>query len=298
LRHVNILRRLALLLGTTLPFVAVAQALPVIMTMDAGLPTHTVYRPTDLTSRPGHWPVVVWANGECLNLGNRARSFLSQIAAQGYVVIAVGPIGAPVVERKAKLEPAEGGRGPDRQSASHWTQLIDALNWAEQANATPGNAYFSRLDVKHIAVMGQSCGGMQALSAAADPRVTTLVEFNSGTLPAGSAPLDGTGATQASLAQVHGAVALVTGDEHDVASRNADADFALLTTVPVVRAVARGIGHEGSFLEPQGGVFTPFAIAWLNWQLKGDTQAARAFSGKDCGLCRDAGWSLRTKRLP
>lgn len=267
--------------------------LPAVMTQDASLPTHTLYRPADLTAAPGRWPVVLWANGECLNLGNRYRGFLSAIAAAGYVVIAIGPIGAPQVESQRDLTPAEGGRGPDRRSASRWTQLADALAWAQAEAARPASAYFRRLDLQHVAVMGQACGALQALSLAGDPRITTTVLWNGGTLPAGAAKLDGTDADRQSLARLHGSVAFVSGDESDVAYRNAEADFAALPPLLALRAVARGVGHQGSFLQPGGGVFTPLAIAWLDWQLKGEARAARQFTGPDCGLCRDGQWVLR-----
>ena len=286
-----------LLLGAAAPCLAHADPLPVIMTQDPGLPTHTLYRPADLTAAPGRWPVVLWANGECLNLGNRFRGFLTPIAAEGYVVIAVGPIGSPQVEVKRELTTAEGGRGADHKSQSNWTQLIEALDWAQAADANRVGAYYGRLDLKHVAVMGQSCGGLQALRAAEDPRITTVMLWNSGTMAAGTAPLEGTGASKQSLARLHGSIAIVSGDDADVAAKNSDADYAALPVIPALRAVARGVGHDGSFLEPGGGVFTPVAIAWLNWQLKADARAARMFTGADCGLCRDERWRIRSQAL-
>src|SRR4051812_1059907 len=49
-----------------------------IMEMDRSLPTHTLYRPTDLSSA-GKLPIVVWGNGACWNVGNSFRWFLSDI---------------------------------------------------------------------------------------------------------------------------------------------------------------------------------------------------------------------------
>ena len=39
------------------------------------------------------------------------------------------------------------------------------------------------------------------------------------------------------------------------------------------------------------------AIAWLDWRLKGDAKAAKWFAGKDCGLCRDARWTVKARGL-
>jgi len=50
-------------------------------------------------------------------------------------------------------------------------------------------------------------------------------------------------------------------------------------------------------LNPNGGKVAPVAIAWLDWQLKGDRKAGRMFTGPDCGLCRDAEWRLERKGI-
>ena len=34
------------------------------------------------------------------------------------------------------------------------------------------------------------------------------------------------------------------------------------------------------------------ALAWLDWQMKGNRQAARMFKGKDCLLSKREGWTL------
>ncbi|MEN9705593.1 MAG: hypothetical protein RLZZ393_1472 [Pseudomonadota bacterium] len=269
-----------------------------LMTMDARLPTHTLYRPADLTAGPGRWPVIVWGNGACHNLGNRFRYFLTEIASHGYVIIAIGPIGAQLVESKVELTPEEAGRPAGAKSTTNWRQLIEAMDFAEAENAREGSAFHGRLDTKHIAVMGQSCGGLQAITASADPRVTTSVIWNSGTFDNTSAALDGTDATRDSLKKLHAPIAYISGDSSDVAFKNSNADYALLApTLPAFRGWAKGIGHTGTYRQPGGGLFTGVALDWLDWQLKGDKQAAKRFTGKDCGLCKDGGWVVESRNL-
>ena len=41
---------------------------------------------------------MIWGNGSCLYAGNRYRSFLTELASHGYLVIAGGPMGAVELE--------------------------------------------------------------------------------------------------------------------------------------------------------------------------------------------------------
>ena len=70
-----------------------------LMEVDSGLPTHTVYRPADMAA-PGKekLPIIVWGNGACVNVGNRFRPFLTELASYGFVALAIGPIGPPEAE--------------------------------------------------------------------------------------------------------------------------------------------------------------------------------------------------------
>ena len=146
--------------------------------------------------------------------------------------------------------------------------------------------------------MGMSCGGLQAISAAADPRVDAIMVWNSGTFPEGTDGLPGTGgATKESLLKLHTPVAYISGDESDIAFENANADFDAISHVPVFRAWQKGVPHAGTYRQPRGGSFTHVAVAWLDWQLKDEPEAGRMFLGEDCGLCRDRAWVVSKKNI-
>ncbi len=266
------------------------------MFSDPGLKTHTLYRPIALPK--AKLPIIAWGNGACANIGNRFRYYLTEIASHGYLILATGPKGAPVVEWKVQLTNRVGPPPEGMPAPSTASQLIDAINWAVAENGRKTSPYYHRLDVKQIAVMGQSCGGLQAISAASDPRVRTVMVMNSGTFPDGSRPLAGTGdATKASLKMLHSPVAYISGDESDIAFKNADADFDSINHVPVFRGWAHGIGHSDAYRLAFGGPFAPVATAWLDWQLKHNAKAAMTFAGKGCALCRDPKWVIRKKRM-
>ena len=51
-------------------------------------------------------------------------------------------------------------------------------------------------------------------------------------------------------------------------------------------------------IEPNGGAAASVAVSWLDWQLRGDKKSAERFVGENCGLCRDAQWTLERKQFP
>ncbi|WP_395399545.1 alpha/beta hydrolase [Pseudoduganella sp. UC29_106] len=295
---------------------------PALMEMDKGLPTHTVYRPASLAALNGNkLPIVAFANGGCRNLGNRFRPFLTEIASHGYLAIAIGPIGTESAEappapgaEQASGEPAPGSPAALRPELAHRTslapgetrppftyakQLIHAIDWAIAENSRAGSPYFGKIDTTKIAVFGQSCGGLQAIDAAHDPRVTTLGVWNSGVFPATgrSWEIAAAHADKADLASLHGSVLYVSGDPTDVAFDNAEDDFKRINHIPVVRAWREKTPHAGTYREPNGGAFSPVAVAWLDWQLKGDQNAAKMFAGSDCGLCKKSEWHVSRKGI-
>ncbi|WP_346857962.1 hypothetical protein [uncultured Draconibacterium sp.] len=138
-----------------------------IMISEPSLATHTVFRPQDLSvfGKKSKLPVVAWGNGACANSPWEHINFLNEVASHGFLVIAIGPM------------PAEGERGGGRSQSS---QLTDAIDWAIAQNSDKNSPYYKKVDVENIAVSGMSCGGLQTLEMAPDPRVTTVVVCNSG----------------------------------------------------------------------------------------------------------------------
>jgi dienelactone hydrolase len=294
---------------------------PAVMEVDAGLPTHTVYRPAKLQALGAEkLPIVAWGNGACVNMGNRFRFFLSEIASQGFLVVAIGPIGPKEGETarggsEVRVPPYSGSpaaamaaaaaasqpvlTGPTQPAQTTSQQLLDAVEWAQAENTRAGSPYRGRIATDKVAVMGQSCGGVQAIAAARDPRVTTLGVWNSGLfnddwrgMTMAAAPVN-----KRDLKRLHGTAIYITGEPSDVAFKNAQDDFAQIDGIPVFHAWREKTGHTGTYREPGGGAFGPVGVAWLRWQLKGDEKAAMLFKGKDCGLCTQTEWHVQKKRI-
>jgi dienelactone hydrolase len=268
---------------------------PAILEQDPSLPTHTVYRPQDLSKVKGKLPIIAWGNGGCANNGLSHRNFLMEIASHGYLAIAIGPPIAPTAQGKGapKGEGKQAAAGPATKSS----QLIDAINWALAENGRKGSPYNGKLDASKIAVMGMSCGGIQSYAVATDPRVKLVGIFNSGILPAPSGP--GTPAMEDvrkdQLDKLHSPILYVTGDKTDIAYENGMDDFKRITKVPAIHTYKDGVSHGGTYSQPNGGDFARVAVAMVNWQLKGEKNESKMFLGASCGLCQEAGWHVETK---
>ena len=263
----------------------------------ASLPRHVVYRPKDLAglgrTKLG---VVAWGNGGCSDDGASSRFHLLEIASHGYLVIASGQIfsGPGALPREPRPAPPQGQLPPPRTKVS---DLTDAVDWALAENQRKDSPYFGRIDRAQIAYSGWSCGGVQALQVAKDPRVKTLVIHNSGVLNNGPTTMTDISVGKEVLQTLHTPVIYIEGGPTDIAYENGMDDFKRITTVPA--AIANlPVGHGGTFNEPNGGAAASVAVSWLNWQLRGDAQSAKRFIGEDCGLCKDAQWSLQRKQFP
>jgi len=267
--------------GGTGPFKAV-------MREEASLPAHTVFAPQDLSafSAEHPLPVLVWGNGACTNSPWEHFKFLNEIASHGYLVVATGYI--PMEEQ------------PYHGPMSTTQQQIESIDWAIAQNADPASPYYNKIDVKAICAAGMSCGGLQTLYNCADPRLTTMMVCNSGLFnqqnahqAVGGMPMP----EKSKLNEIHTPVLYMLGDKEDIAYANGMDDFHRISHVPAC-AVNYPVGHGGTYRQAHGGEYSIVAVAWLDWQLKGDKEAAKMFTGKKPGLLQREKWTLeKNKKL-
>ena len=180
--------------------------------------------------------------------------------------------------------------------------VIDGIDWlVEQGQAVSG-MLAGKIDVQHIAAAGHSFGSLAVFNAAPDPRITTTVHLQGGTLE----PHKEVEKLRAPSLFVCGETP--TGNQDgtfagDMANLNCAKDFELATT-PVFYGSLKGAAH----IQLTESVPTPddplrmqmlgVIGGWLRWWLAGDQSLRPRYIGADCDLCQpDTGWTIKQKGL-
>jgi hypothetical protein len=212
---------------------------------------YTIFRPACF-KKGETYPVITWANGTCGLVAGYAP-LLASLASHGFVIIA---------------------------SNSTWTNTVPtnhvqvrALDFAEAINADPSSVFYQRLDLTKVGAMGHSQGAAATETADDDPRVKSVIFFNTGT------------SSVKPFLDISGERDVVATTPESLAS---DVDAA---TKPggwvyyhkILETGGAATGHLVLMMQPERVL--DMAIAWWQWQLNGDGQAKKMFVGDDCGLC-------------
>ncbi|TNF40534.1 MAG: esterase [Cytophagales bacterium] len=254
---------------------------PAIMVSESSLPTHTVFKPQDLSKFGGNniLPIIAWGNGACFDSPWEHVKFLNEVASHGFLVVAIGTM----------------PKQTDIRSKSQ--KLLDAIDWAIAQNSDPKSPYYQKIAVDKISVSGMSCGGLQTLEVAGDPRITTVGVFNSGVLGNPGSGMPGMPqVTKEDLNQIKVPTLYLLGGKSDIAYGNGMDDFNRINHVPIFVGNL-DVGHGGTYGQPYGGEFGRVATAWYKWQLKGDQEAGKLFTGKTPGLSTSEGWVVQKKNM-
>ena len=218
---------------------------------DVDYSLYTVFRPACM--KPDEkYPVITWANGTCGEISGYAV-LLSTLASYGYVIIASN----------------------STWTASPPTDKVQAraIDYAEALNKDPDSILYQRLDLDHVGAAGHSQGAMATANVDGDPRVKSVIFWNSGN------------SNEKPFLNVSG--------ERDVFPSTPDsmASGANAATQPgawvyyhkVLQTGGNATGHLVLMEQPDR--VNDLNRAWWDWQLKGDEDAKKKFVGDDCTFC-------------
>jgi hypothetical protein len=238
-----------------------------------GIRCGTIYRPADLGGAE-KYPILVWGEGGCSQNGSSNQAAMGEIASWGYFVIADG---------------TPGGTGACTGGQSG-AAFLDYITWAIAENGKSCSAYYQSLETTKIAADGFSCGGLMAENVSGDPRFAAIGITSSGLMSANDALYD----------RIHTPFKIMNGGSSDVAYQNGLRDYQEISSrgKPIIYFSKTTAGHGGD-LSMGRGDFNRVNLAWLNWQLKGDTGATgKGFlMGSTCQFCTHADWDYMSANI-
>ncbi|WP_344080675.1 hypothetical protein, partial [Luedemannella helvata] len=241
-----------------------------------GTNVYTVFRPSNPAAVGYPLPVLVFGNGACAHTDNsEVTGILTFIASKGFVVVDTGSV------NNTNNGVASGYPIP--------SLLTNAISWAERENSRSGAALYQRLNLSKVAAAGHSCGGLEALVAAQDSRVKSVVSLDSGFFADGSF-----GYQRSELYKLHTPALFMDGGPSDIAYSNTQANYDL-ATVPSVLASHSQAGHGGFITGAQMTEGMTVVVQFLDFTLNG-TASARSFVIGG-GLAARPNWTVRSKNF-
>lgn len=239
-----------------------------------GIKCGTIYRPEDLKGAE-KYPILVWGEGGCSQDGYSNQAAMGEIASWGYFVVADGTPGS--------ANACAGGQ--DGKA------FLDYITWAIAENDKSCSAYYQSLETTKIAADGFSCGGLMAENASGDPRFSAIGITSSGLM----------GGNTSLYSKIHTPFKIMNGGSSDIAYENGLKDYDAISAkgIPIVYYSKTSAGHGGDLGQPRGD-FNKVNLAWLNWQLKGDSGATGKgyLVGSTCTICTNSGWTFKSANLP
>jgi hypothetical protein len=234
---------------------------------------YAAYYPQELGQGGVKNPIVIWGDGALLT-PTSYLTLLNHLASHGFAILAYN-------------------------ATPQGSDMTAAITWMVAEDARQGSVFYGKLDTTKIAAMGHSAGSLATFAIANDPRLTTTMHLDGGTMSPHTDEMNLV-KPAAFICGDSGGNGLTMGD---VARPNCDVDFQNATT-PVWYGDVIGASHltvtGTSATDPLLKAFLTATAAWLRWQLAAD-QTMKAFfvpSGT-CTLCAQSSiWTVQEKNLP
>lgn len=216
-----------------------------------------VYYPKEMAESEESYPVVVFVNGTGV-YSSKYPALFKHLASWGFIVI--------------------GNEDPSTCSGS---SADTTLAWLLNENENPNSRFYQKVDAEHIGISGHSQGGVGVFNA-----INEQPHSDSYTCAVSLSPtqLDWAEALKMHYEpnKTNIPIFILAAAENDVITPDGVKQLYDAANSDKVVALRKDMDH-GKMLYSADGYVT----AWFMWQLKDDTEAAKAFVGEDAELLRN-----------
>jgi len=242
----------------------------------AGKAIYDEYYPANYAALPFKSPIVTWGNGTGGKPANTAV-FFRHLASYGFTIIAT------------TLSNTGGG-----------TEIDAAARYLISRASMPGSVFYRHLDTSEVAAVGLSQGATGAVRAATiDPSLyKTVMTFSLPNKiwsnPNSDCPTKAD-CTPDPAVLIQPIFFISTHGPFDAVIASPATERAYFCSTAVHAALGIILLTEGRLADhpsigPDPGGFLGYATAWLEYQLRGNSFAARAFTGRHPELLRNPNW--------
>lgn len=224
------------------------------------LKKYEAYYPQELEEGP--YPAVVFVYGTGV-YGSKYKALFRHLASWGFIVL--------------------GNEDPGTWSGISADQTLD---WLLKENQREGSVFFGRVDLENIGISGHSQGGVGVFNAVTENAHSGLYKTAVALSPTNEEGAAALGIPY-DLTKVEIPVLMLAGTQGEFEMEMVipfQAMTAMYDRLSVPKAMARRTDsdHGGMLYKADG-----YVTAWFLWQLQGNEEAGRAFTGEDPELARN-----------
>ncbi len=215
---------------------------------------YEVYYPTELTDSDRAYPVVVFANGTGV-VGSKYKALFEHLASWGFVVV-----------------------GNEDSESWNGNSSDKSLAYILEQNGNRDSVFYQKIDIDNIGTSGHSQGGAAVFNAITGQDHSSLFKTAVSLSPTHEELAVALG-WHYDLTQIHIPLLLMAGTEGEFETEAVlplDKMISMFGRLDTDKVMARktGCGHGHMLYSADG-----YVTAWFMWQLQGDAEAAKAFTG-------------------
>lgn len=230
----------------------------------APMKKYTIYFPKDMADTEQIYPMVLVVNGT----GGKATKYepqFAQLASWGFIVV-----------------------GTQDKGTGSGETTIQTLNYMLQQNEDEDSIFYQKIDVENIGVTGFSQGGAATIRSAymfeESHYIKTIVPLS----PVSEKTAEDMTDYPYDISKVECPILLLAGTSGEFETEIVipfDEMQRMYDKINTPKVMARRVGmdHDQMMYMAEG-----YVTAWFMWQLKGDEEAAKAFTGENPEILSNA----------